>query len=90
MTVDFALHKVFEDLKKSGLYKNTVLIFSSDNGGNVRTVSNFPLRGEKGCLYVYEGGVRAVQFVHSPLLRKKLQEQQVNNYMSPFESSFCF
>ena len=73
--LDRGVGQVVAALKKSGLYKNTVLIFSSDNGGNVRTVSNFPLRGEKGCLY--EGGVRAVQFVHSPLLRESYKSNKL-------------
>ena len=61
-------------LKKSGLYENSVLIFSSDNGGNYPTLSNFPLRGWKG--WLYEGGVKAVQFVHSPLLRKSYRNKK--------------
>ena len=84
--LDRGVGQVVAALKKSGLYKNTVLIFSSDNGGNVRTVSNFPLGGEKGCLY--EGGVSAVCSQSSP--QRKLQEQQVNDYLSPFEPSCCF
>ena len=50
-------------LKESGLDKNTVVIFTSDNGGlstnkNSKggVTSSFPLRGGKA--WVYEGGIR--------------------------------
>ena len=66
--LDAGVGRVVAALKKSGLYKNSVLIFSSDNGGNFPGASNYPLRGLKGELY--EGGIKAVQFVHSPLLKR--------------------
>jgi len=46
---------VVESLKRSGMYDNSVIIFSTDNGGDVGSAgSNFPLRGNKGSLY--QGG----------------------------------
>ena len=59
-------------LKAAGLYENSVLVFSTDNGGAVARTSNLPLRGGKEQLY--EGGVRGVGFVSSPLLRKPARE----------------
>ena len=42
-------------------------MFTTDNGGSVgHSASNHPLRGTKGTLW--EGGTRAVTFLHSPLL----------------------
>lgn len=57
-------------LKSTGLYDNTVIIFSSDNGGfSMVGGSNEPLKGFK--LTVYEGGTRVPAFVHSPLLQRR-------------------
>lgn len=65
--MDKAIADVVRSYKKFGFWENTVLIFSSDNGGNLKAgASNWPLRGAKGTLY--EGGIRSVGFVHSPLL----------------------
>ena len=58
--MDDAIGSVLDKLEKLGLDKNTVIIFTADNGGvsagdNFST-SNLPLRGGKG--YIYEGGIR--------------------------------
>lgn len=58
-------------LKEVGMYENTIIIFSSDNGGinsDTNKNSNFPLKGGKGTLH--EGGTRVPGFIHSPLLPK--------------------
>lgn len=64
--LDAGVGAVVQALRRSGLYDNSVIIFSTDNGGVGNGASNFPLRGAKEELY--EGGVRGVGFVHSPLL----------------------
>lgn len=65
--MDKSIGEVVKSYKKFGFWENTVLIFSSDNGGNMKAgASNWPLRGAKGTLY--EGGIRSIGFVHSPLL----------------------
>ncbi|XP_029377690.1 arylsulfatase I [Echeneis naucrates] len=68
--LDDGIGEVVQELKTSGLYQNSVLIYSSDNGGQpLSGGSNWPLRGGKGTYW--EGGIRAVGFVHSPLMKRK-------------------
>ena len=61
--VDEAIGQIVSTLEKSGLRENTLIIFSSDNGGP-RPGDNTPLRAFKGT--IYEGGVRAAAFASWP------------------------
>ena len=61
--VDEAIGQIVESLEKSGLRENTLIVFSTDNGGP-RPGTNTPLRDFKGSLY--EGGVRGCAFANWP------------------------
>lgn len=53
--LDASVGQIMTQLKKLGLEKNTLVIFTSDNGG-APVSSQEPLRGNKGSFY--EGGIR--------------------------------
>ena len=67
--LDTGVGKVVDALKAAGLYDNSVIVFTTDNGGYENGASNFPLRAGKESFY--EGGVRGVGWVHSPLLCRR-------------------
>jgi arylsulfatase A-like enzyme len=57
--VDEAVYQIMASLKKAGMLENTLIVFSSDNGGPPPG-NNSPLRDFKGT--IYEGGTRAAAF----------------------------
>ena len=71
--MDDAVGIVLNNLKKLGLDKNTIVIFTSDNGGVAAgdnySTSNLPLRGGKG--YQFEGGIKVPYFIKVPWLKNK-------------------
>jgi arylsulfatase A-like enzyme len=54
--VDFCAAVLLHELEQLGLDRNTMVIFTSDNGAVDRPGSNAPLRGHKGT--TWEGGMR--------------------------------
>lgn len=79
--LDESVGAVVEALAQAKILSNSIIIFSTDNGGpaagfNLNAASNFPLRGVKNTLW--EGGLRGAGFIWSPLLKTR---QTVSNQM---------
>lgn len=68
--VDENVGRILKSLKKLGIDRNTIIVFSSDHGGLSNSgnkgnrhlaTSNFPLKAGKG--HLYEGGIRVPLFI---------------------------
>ncbi|OQV17861.1 Arylsulfatase I [Hypsibius exemplaris] len=76
--LDDSVGQVIAALKSKGMYENSIVVFSSDNGGSgfenafddlpAAHASNWPLRGAKTSQW--EGGLRVTACIASPLLEK--------------------
>ncbi|ALC42093.1 CG8646 [Drosophila busckii] len=81
--LDASVGSIVEQLRKQQLLQNSIIIFSTDNGGpaegfNLNFASNYPLRGVKNTLW--EGGVRGAALLWSPRLQKlpRIAEQTMH------------
>ncbi|MEO1524162.1 MAG: sulfatase [Planctomycetota bacterium] len=63
-SVDDAVGTILDALDESGVAENTLVIFTSDNGGLKGPTDNTPLRSGKG--YAYEGGIRVPLIIRWP------------------------
>lgn len=70
--MDLAVGKVLQKIDALGLREETIVIFTSDNGGLSTSegwpTSNLPLRGGKG--WMYEGGLRVPLIIRWPGVSK--------------------
>ncbi|MEO0340709.1 MAG: sulfatase [Bacteroidota bacterium] len=67
-TMDDAVGIALNALKEAGIDQETIVVFTSDNGGvasgDAYSTSNLPLRGGKG--YQWEGGIREPYLISVP------------------------
>ena len=63
-SVDESVKRVMQTLEELDLADDTVVIFTSDNGGMWKATDNSPLRGHKGTYW--EGGVRVPLIIKWP------------------------
>jgi arylsulfatase A len=67
-SIDEGVGMIMSTLEALDLTDNTIVIFTSDNGGESRVTGNAPLRAGKSC--TYEGGLREPLIVSWPAVTK--------------------
>ncbi|NQU53501.1 MAG: sulfatase [Bacteroidetes bacterium] len=60
--LDIQIGRMIANLKASGKFENTFILFISDNGGLYKVTKQWPLRAGKGSYY--EGGIREPMFAY--------------------------
>ena len=80
--LDVNVGRIVRELKKQGIYKNTVMVFLSDNGGPTENngAINAPFNGGKGILL--EGGIRIPFVIAYP---EKLKKGIYNNTITSLD-----
>lgn len=63
-SIDDGVGMITDKLRQLGIEQNTIIIFTSDNGGETRVTTNHPLREGKSALY--EGGIRVPLIISQP------------------------
>ncbi len=83
-SIDHSVGRVLDALKSAGKTNDTVIIFTSDNGGFYKATSNAPLRANKGAYY--EGGIRVPLIIKWPGLSQPgrvIHEPVITNDLYP-------
>mmetsp|Transcript_72805 Transcript_72805/g.129034 ORF Transcript_72805/g.129034 Transcript_72805/m.129034 type:complete len:617 (-) Transcript_72805:66-1916(-) len=89
--VDVWTGRIVQALKDTGMYSNTLLVFTSDNGGydHKEPGNNYPLRGEKGSNF--QGGVRTVTFINGGFIPDHIRGKVHNGtfHITDWYPTFC-
>ncbi len=96
--VDTSVGKLVDALKGKGMWDNTLLVLSSDNGGPIYPgkslkmfggASNLPLRGGKSS--DWEGGIRVNAFVSGGLVPPEMRGKELDDYfhIADWYATFC-
>lgn len=91
--IDEGIKNVTQALKSKGMWENTLLVVSSDNGGpafsDQQSASNFPLRGGKYTFF--EGGIRVNAFVTGGLLPVAMRGKNMSSpvHVCDWYATFC-
>lgn len=72
--MDYNVGKVLTEIEKLKLEDNTVIVFTSDNGGLYRVSCQWPLRAGKGSFY--EGGIRVPMIIYQ---KGRFEAKEINH-----------
>ncbi len=80
---------VVELMKEKGMYDNTIMIVSADNGAELCAGSNYPLKGSKKTFY--EGGVRSLAFANGGLIPDRMRGKSTQGFIhiADWYTTFC-
>ena len=91
--LDSIVYNITTKLKETGLWDNTLVIFSTDNGGPLQlpccSGNNYPLRGGKAT--PWEGGIRGTAFITGGYLPNNRRGSIENGiiHISDWYVTFC-
>ena len=80
---------VVDQLKKKGMWDNTIMVVSADNGAELCAGSNYPLKGCKKTFY--EGGVRSLAFATGGLIPNQMRGKSTQGFIhiADWYTTFC-
>ena len=80
---------VVQLLKERGMWSNTIMVVSADNGGEVCASSNYPLKGSKKTFF--EGGVRSLAFANGGALPDSMRGKTSEGFIhiADWYPTFC-
>ncbi len=97
LMADTGVGAIYDALKETGMYDNSVLVFSTDNGGAIENISNLPLRvcGTQGFTYIMGGNKHicrspSLQEVYLSLSRSNTPQLPLRRFNLYFCSCFIF
>lgn len=88
--LDAAVGNLTDALKRTGLWDNTLVVFTADNGGVGKFGNNHPLRGHKHD--PWEGGTRSAAFVSGGFVPSKLRGTNSGDklvHVADWYATFC-
>jgi len=81
--IDRSIGRVVQSLKEANMYEDSLIIFSSDNGGPIGSANNYPLKGGK--FSNWEGGIRVAAFASGGFLPEGVRGTKQTGLMAGWD-----